>query len=84
MAMRTRWCRWIARKPANSADTITADQWRPSPSTSMCSQASEEAIRGWKAHMEHAKAQEGGKRVWYADYQLRVAKVEREYGKGAR
>jgi heme-degrading monooxygenase HmoA len=43
--------------------------------------ASEEAIRGWKAHMEHAKAQEGGKRVWYADYQLRVAKVEREYGK---
>ena len=45
--------------------------------------ASEEAIRGWKAHMEHTKAQEGGKRVWYADYQLRVAKVEREYGKRA-
>jgi heme-degrading monooxygenase HmoA len=41
----------------------------------------EEAIRQWKVHMEHAKAQEGGKRVWYADYQLRVAKVEREYGK---
>lgn len=45
---------------------------------------SEEAIKGWKAHMEHAKAQEGGKRVWYADYQLRVAKAEREYGKGKR
>ena len=42
--------------------------------------ASEEAIRNWKGHLEHAKAQEGGKRVWYAEYQLRVAKVEREYG----
>jgi heme-degrading monooxygenase HmoA len=42
--------------------------------------ATEEAIRNWKAHLEHAKAQEGGKRVWYAEYQLRVAKVEREYG----
>ena len=42
--------------------------------------ASEEAIKSWKAHMEHAKAQEGGKKTWYADYQLRVAKVEREYG----
>ena len=41
---------------------------------------SEEAIRNWKAHLEHAKAQEVGKKVWYAEYQLRVAKVEREYG----
>jgi heme-degrading monooxygenase HmoA len=43
--------------------------------------ASEEAITAWKAHMEHKPAQEGGKRVWYADYQVRVAKVERGYGK---
>jgi heme-degrading monooxygenase HmoA len=43
--------------------------------------SSEEAIVAWKAHMEHKPAQEAGKRVWYADYQLRVAKVEREYGK---
>jgi putative acetyltransferase len=43
--------------------------------------ASEEAIAAWKAHLEHQPAQEGGKRVWYADYQLRVAKVERAYGK---
>ena len=44
--------------------------------------ASEEAIRAWKAHMEHQAAQATGKRVWYADYQVRVARVERAYGKG--
>ena len=43
--------------------------------------SNEEAITAWKAHMEHKPAQEAGKRVWYADYQLRVAKVERAYGK---
>ncbi|HEX7860251.1 MAG TPA: antibiotic biosynthesis monooxygenase [Verrucomicrobiae bacterium] len=42
--------------------------------------ASEEAIRNWKAHLEHGKAQEAGKKTWYADYQLRIAKVERAYG----
>ena|ERR1043165_4250390 len=42
---------------------------------------SEEAIAGWKANLEHKPAQEAGKRVWYADYQLRVSKVERAYGK---
>ena len=43
---------------------------------------SEEAITAWKAHTEHKVAQETGRRVWYADYQLRVARVERAYGKG--
>jgi heme-degrading monooxygenase HmoA len=43
--------------------------------------SSEEAIAAWKAHMDHKPAQETGKRVWYADYQIRVAKVERDYGK---
>jgi heme-degrading monooxygenase HmoA len=43
--------------------------------------ASEEAIAAWKAHAEHQPAQEAGKRVWYADYTLRIAKVERAYGK---
>ena len=43
--------------------------------------SSEEAIAAWKAHAEHQPAQEAGKRVWYAEYQLRVAKVERDYGR---
>ena len=42
--------------------------------------SSEEAIAAWKAHLEHKPAQEAGKRVWYADYQLRIARVERDYG----
>jgi len=45
--------------------------------------ASEEDIRAWKAHTEHQMAQEAGKKTWYAGYQLRVAKVERDYGKPA-
>ena len=43
--------------------------------------ASEDAIAGWKAHSEHKLAQETGQRVWYADYFLRIARVERDYGK---
>jgi heme-degrading monooxygenase HmoA len=40
---------------------------------------SEEAIAAWKAHLEHQAAQEGGKKSWYAQYQVRVGKVERAY-----
>ncbi|TAK93204.1 MAG: antibiotic biosynthesis monooxygenase [Verrucomicrobia bacterium] len=43
--------------------------------------SSEEAISAWKAHLEHQAAQTAGKKLWYSDYQLRVAKVERAYGK---
>ncbi len=42
---------------------------------------SEEAIRNWKANAEHLEAQRGGQAVWYADYILRVARVERQYGR---
>jgi heme-degrading monooxygenase HmoA len=41
----------------------------------------EAAIRNWKAHAEHLMAQETGIRHWYEHYELRVAKVERAYGK---
>lgn len=42
--------------------------------------ATEGAIAVWKAQMEHVSAQEAGKRVWYADYQIRISRVERTYG----
>ena len=35
------------------------------------------AIASWKANAEHRIAQETGKTTWHADYQLRIAKVER-------
>ena len=42
---------------------------------------SEDAIRQWKAHAEHQIAQRTGKAVWYTDYIVRIAKVEREYSR---
>jgi len=45
--------------------------------------ASEEAITRWKANAAHRIAQAGGKKMWYRDYHLRVARVERDYGKAA-
>ncbi len=41
---------------------------------------SAEAIAQWKAQSEHRVAQAKGRAVWYGRYQLRVCKVEREYG----
>jgi heme-degrading monooxygenase HmoA len=43
--------------------------------------SSKEAIATWKAHADHKPAQEAGKRMWYDDYQIRIARVERAYGK---
>ena len=35
-----------------------------------------EAIAAWRAHGEHLRAQERGKREWYSHFELRVARVE--------
>lgn len=40
----------------------------------------EDAARAWKQVHEHAIAQQRGREVWYADYQVRVATVGRAYG----
>ncbi len=40
-----------------------------------------ESIRNWKEQPQHVVAQQTGKRVWYEDYALRVARVERVSGK---
>lgn len=44
---------------------------------------SEAAIAHWKADMDHKAAREQGRVSWYAHYELRIAKVERAYGKPA-
>jgi heme-degrading monooxygenase HmoA len=41
----------------------------------------EASIAAWKRDTEHQQAQRAGQQVWYADYQVRIAKVERAYGK---
>ncbi len=40
----------------------------------------EASIRAWKENAEHQVAQKLGRERWYDHYQLRVAKVERDYG----
>lgn len=40
---------------------------------------SEDAIRNWKRHLEHAAARKNGREAWYSHYSVRVARVERAY-----
>jgi heme-degrading monooxygenase HmoA len=56
-----------ARSPDGTG--ITVSYWRD-----------EAAIRAWKQNSDHQKAQRGGQQSWYADYTVRIAKVERAYG----
>ncbi|MCB1745672.1 MAG: antibiotic biosynthesis monooxygenase [Gammaproteobacteria bacterium] len=39
----------------------------------------EDAILGWKRHVEHRAAQQRGRAQWYDAYAVRVARVERSY-----
>ena len=59
---------FIGMESARSEIGITVSYWE-----------SLEAIRNWKANMEHVEAQEKGKTTWYKNYKVRIAKVEREY-----
>ena len=49
---------------------ITVSYWRD-----------EAAIAAWKRQAEHLVAQRRGIAEWYADYEMRIARVERAYGK---
>jgi len=37
-----------------------------------------ESIKAWKEDTEHIIAQERGRAVWYSEYKIRIARVERE------
>lgn len=41
----------------------------------------EASIVNWKKHGEHQLAQQYGHERWYEHFELRIAKVERAYGK---
>ena len=43
--------------------------------------ATDADARAWKQVVDHAEAQRLGREQWYASYRVRVATVEREYGK---
>jgi heme-degrading monooxygenase HmoA len=39
-----------------------------------------DAIRAWREHAEHRVAQAQGRAKWYAEFRLRICRVENEYG----
>ena len=41
----------------------------------------EKSIAAWKSDTSHAQARKLGRAIWYGDFALRVAKVERAYSK---
>jgi len=43
----------------------------------------EASIAAWKRDSEHAATRERGRNAWYDAFEVRVAKVERAYGRGA-
>lgn len=53
----------------SGVEGITVSYWRD-----------EAAIAAWKNQADHAKARRAGRQSWYADFRLRIAKVERNYG----
>ena len=38
-----------------------------------------ESIRKWKENAVHAFARDQGRKIWYRNYKLRIAKVESDY-----
>ena len=66
---------YLGAESARGADGfgITVSYW-----------ASEAAIGAWKHHAEHAATRTHGRTHWYEHFELRVAKVERAYGKPQR
>lgn len=48
---------------------ITVSYWR-----------SLEDVKNWKANSLHLLAQQTGRNFWYAQYKVRICKVERDYG----
>ena len=41
-----------------------------------------EDIKAWKHHLDHSAARDRGRRDWYSQYTLRIAKVEHNYSFG--
>jgi heme-degrading monooxygenase HmoA len=60
---------YLGIESARSEIGITVSYWE-----------SLESITQWKNNIEHTEARDMGREKWYAEYQLRICKVEREYG----
>lgn len=59
---------YLGLESARDEVGITVSYWRD-----------HDAARAWKLVAEHLVAQRRGRQVWYQDYRVRVATVERDY-----
>lgn len=39
-----------------------------------------ESIKNWRENASHAIARDNGRQMWYENFKVRIAKVERDYG----
>ena len=53
---------------------------RPGRYLSLSFWRDEDAVRAWRCHGMHRRAQQQGRSEVFADYRLRVASVHRDYG----
>ncbi|UAM99248.1 antibiotic biosynthesis monooxygenase [Polaribacter litorisediminis] len=60
---------FLGMESARTEIGITVSYWQ-----------TEEDIIAWKNNIEHTEARILGREKWYKQYQLRICKVEREYG----
>ncbi|WP_397446812.1 antibiotic biosynthesis monooxygenase family protein [Polaribacter sp. R77954] len=60
---------FLGIESARSTIGITVSYWQ-----------NEADIITWKNNIEHTEARNLGREKWYKQYQLRICKVEREYG----
>lgn len=54
---------------ADDGSGITVSYW-----------ADEASIAAWRNHADHVLARRAGRERWYRAYQVRVCRIEREYG----
>lgn len=59
---------FLGMETARSVVGITISYWKDL-----------DAIKKWRGHIDHLKAQKLGKEKWYRSYKVRVCRVEREY-----
>lgn len=63
----------------NQAGFISIDSARNAIGITVSYWDSLEAIQQWKQHTDHLVAQQKGIKNWYAYYNVKICKVEREY-----
>lgn len=59
---------FLGAESARNTIGITVSYWQ-----------SLEAIKKWKMNTQHLEAQKLGKTIWYANFKVRICKVERDY-----